>query len=113
MHPRFFLKDSVNLGTLGKDPEAFLRAAPVAVLDGDQVLGYLLDPPMFEELMALAVDAERRRTVKGRFRMSQDGLSAIGREGVRLLSEATEADMAEYSRFTECLPLAPEDDQDP
>lgn len=103
----------MNLETLAKDPEACLRQSPVAVYEGEKVLGYLIDPPYFEALMALAVAYEKQRTVEGRLQLSGEELHAIGRKGVRLLSEASEEDLRRFAQYQESSSSDTTDDGSP
>lgn len=93
--------DFVELENLVSDPRACFQKAPLAVRDGGQTLGYLIDPEGFEAVMAMAVAYEKQRTVTGRLRITGDELRAIGQAGTRMLSEATEDDIAKLSTFSE------------
>lgn len=90
---------TVQIQTPAGQPESCLQHAPVAVCEGERVPGYLVDPHHFEDLMAMAKADEQKRSVDGRSRLTGDELRAIGREGARLLGDASERDMAMFSRF--------------
>ena len=73
----------------------------MAVRDGEATLGYLIDPASFEALMAMVVAYEQQHAVEGRFQLSGDELRSIARSGTQLLSEASEAELAEFGQFHE------------
>lgn len=93
--------DFVELEKLVSDPRACFQKAPLAVRYAGRTLGYLIGPESFEAVIAMAVAHEQQRVVEGRFRLSGDELSAIARAGTRMLSEATEDDMAYFIEFSE------------
>ncbi|MGQ7745408.1 type I toxin-antitoxin system antitoxin YafN [Pectobacterium brasiliense] len=70
---------------------------PVAVLSNNLPAGYMVSAKVFEELIALLEEKQGRVYIATRFRPTAERLSDIADSGQKLLQNASDKDLTEFT----------------
>lgn len=86
---------TVSITELRKNPAQFFQNEPVAVLSNNKTAGYMVSAEVYEQMMQIMEHASTNATAK--FRPSKKRLAAIARHGAKLLEEASEKDLGDFT----------------
>ncbi len=94
---RILAEKSVNITELRKNPAKYFIDQPVAVLSNNRPAGYMISAKVFEELMDLLNENQERGHITARFRPSAERLNEITIRAQKLLQDASDTDLTEFT----------------
>ncbi|MFP1780312.1 type I toxin-antitoxin system antitoxin YafN [Lonsdalea quercina] len=94
---RILAEKSINITELRKNPAKYFIDEPVAVLSNNRPAGYMVSARVFEELIDLLEEKQGRVHTTARFRPSAERLSGIADSGQKLLQNASDKELTEFT----------------
>lgn len=94
---RILAEKSINITELRKNPAKYFIDEPVAVLSNNRPAGYMVSAKVFEELIDLLEEKQGRVHAVARFRPTAERLNDIADSGQKLLQNASDKDLTEFT----------------
>lgn len=86
---------TVSITELRKNPGQFFQNEPIAVLSNNKTAGYMVSAELYEQMVQIIEHASH--ATSSRFRPSKLRLNTITSQGAKLLEEATEHDLGDFT----------------
>ncbi|MGO4893821.1 hypothetical protein [Flavobacterium sp. W21_SRS_FM6] len=99
---RYWLKKTVSVSELRKEPTDYFLDEPVAVLSNNKTVGYMVSAALFEQMVKLL----ESKSQSSQFRPSSKRLASIAALGAQQLLAASDHELADFEEQCEFLKVA-------
>lgn len=94
---KILAEEMVSVSELRKNPSQYFTNAPVAVMSHNQTAGYVVGAELFERMMMIIEQSQQVKAISGQFRPSAARLKQITEESARLIQQASDEELGDFS----------------
>ncbi len=94
---KILAEEIVSVSELRKNPSQYFTNNPVAVMSHNQTAGYMVGAELFEKMIMIIEQSQRDKSIIGQFRPSAVRLKQISEESARLLQQANDEELGNFS----------------